>query len=198
MSWLTRVTHRFGKTAHHTGATHHRLSEHRTTRPFRWRLQRLEQLEERTLLSIEGPAAPTEMLARPILTDASASSAVEESGGALSGSSAAEADSGVVFAWTAPEALNTNAATDSGDDGWPQVATDSLGNWVAVWESEDSLNGTIGDDYDILVSRSDDDGLNWTAPVPLNTNAGADSGQDLRPQVTTDGAGNWISVVGFR
>ncbi|MFH0794081.1 MAG: kelch repeat-containing protein, partial [bacterium] len=96
--------------------------------------------------------------------------------------------------WTTATALNTNAATDFGDDDWPQVTTDGTGNWVAVWKSFDSLGGTIGTDGDILVSRSMDNGVVWTAPTALNTNAAVDSGADAFPQITTDGAGNWVAV----
>ena len=31
-------------------------------------------------------------------------------------------------------------------------------------------------------------------PALLNTNATSDSGDDANPQVTTDGAGNWVAV----
>ncbi|MEK7795270.1 MAG: sialidase family protein, partial [Candidatus Hydrogenedentota bacterium] len=96
--------------------------------------------------------------------------------------------------WTAPAALNTNAASDSGDDFVPQVATDKAGNWVAVWYSNDPLGGTNGPDNDILVSRSTNNGASWTAAATLNTNASSDSGHDYDPQVTTDGAGNWVVV----
>jgi hypothetical protein len=96
--------------------------------------------------------------------------------------------------WTAPAALNTNAATDSGDDGRPQVTTDRVGNWAAVWESTENLDGTIGTDSDILVARSANNGANWSAPAALNTNAATDSGGDDGPQVTTDGGGNWVAV----
>jgi hypothetical protein len=96
--------------------------------------------------------------------------------------------------WTAPAALNTNAGSDSGDDEWPQVTTDGVGHWVAVWESPDTLGGTIGTDDDILVARSTNNGAAWTAPVALNTNAASDSGDDERPQVTTDGMGHWVAV----
>jgi hypothetical protein len=91
--------------------------------------------------------------------------------------------------WTAPAALNTNAATDSGYDAYPQVTTDGAGNWVAVWAC-----GPIGTGWDILVARSTDNGATWTAPAPLNTNAASDSGDDYSPQVTTDGAGHWLAV----
>jgi hypothetical protein len=96
--------------------------------------------------------------------------------------------------WTAPTALNTNAGSDSGADYVPQVTTDRAGNWVAVWNSSDTLGATIGTDFDILVSRSTDNGATWTAPAALNTNAGSDFGADWFPQVTTDGAGNWLAV----
>jgi predicted neuraminidase len=94
----------------------------------------------------------------------------------------------------APFALNTNAASDAGHDGDPQVTTDGHGTWVAVWQSSDSLSDTIGTDRDILVARSTDAGVSWTAPEPLNTNAASDVGNDWRPQVTTDGQGTWVAV----
>ena len=43
-----------------------------------------------------------------------------------------------------PVALNTNAASDSGQDDLPKVTTDGVGGWVAVWQSSDSLGATIG------------------------------------------------------
>jgi hypothetical protein len=103
-------------------------------------------------------------------------------------------DNGAI--WTAPAALNTNAASDSGYDYEPQTTTDGAGNWVAVWDSDDSLGGTIGGDADILVARSTNNGATWTAPAALNTNAATDSGQDSTPQVTTDGGGNWVAAWG--
>jgi hypothetical protein len=98
------------------------------------------------------------------------------------------------YAWSYPAALNTNAAIDLGGDWHPQVTTDGAGHWVAVWDSNDSLGGTIGTDYDILVARSTNNGATWTAPAALNTNAATDSGGDYNPQVTTDGAGHWLAV----
>ena len=96
--------------------------------------------------------------------------------------------------WTAPAALNTNAAIDSGEDSYAEVTTDGAGNWVAVWTSENSLGATIGTDYDILVARSRDAGATWTAPAALNANAATDSGDDGDPRITTDGAGSWVAV----
>jgi len=96
--------------------------------------------------------------------------------------------------WTDPAPLNTNAADDLGSDEDPQLAVDSAGNWIAVWTSCDSLGGTIGDDRDILFSRSTNNGATWTPPAALNVNADIDSGSDYSPQLTTDSAGNWIAA----
>ena len=60
--------------------------------------------------------------------------------------------------WTDAVPLNSNAVTDAGDDWAGQIATDGAGTWVVVWESNDSLGGTIGSDFDILVARSTDAG----------------------------------------
>jgi hypothetical protein len=96
--------------------------------------------------------------------------------------------------WSVPAPLNTNAATDSGGDWAPQVTTDVQGHWVAVWESNNTLGGTIGSDYDTFVARSTDNGGTWTAPAPLNGNAVTESRDDLFPQVATDGQGHWVAV----
>ncbi|UCG31841.1 MAG: exo-alpha-sialidase [Phycisphaerales bacterium] len=96
--------------------------------------------------------------------------------------------------WSAPQVLNTNADSDSGDDMYPQAATDSLGHWITVWRSDENVGGVIGTDDDILVARSTDNGETWSAPGPLNNNASSDTGDDYEPRVATDGAGNWVTV----
>jgi len=96
--------------------------------------------------------------------------------------------------WTAPAALNANAASDAGIDAWPQVTTDGQGDWIAAWSSDDSLGDTIGTDADILVARSTDGGATWTEHAVLNTNAASDAGGDNWPQITTDGQGDWVAV----
>jgi hypothetical protein len=93
-----------------------------------------------------------------------------------------------------PAPLNTNSSSDSGDDAKPIVVTDKLGHWVTVWHSNDTLGNTVGSDFDILVSRSSNNGTTWSAPVALNSNAASDSGDDKEPALTTDGAGNWVCV----
>ena len=77
--------------------------------------------------------------------------------------------------WSTPAALNTNAASDADSRHCLAPAADDRragGNWVAVWDSDDSLGGAIETDGDILVARSADAGRDVAArPMALNTNA---------------------------
>ncbi|MBX3729436.1 MAG: exo-alpha-sialidase [Candidatus Sumerlaeia bacterium] len=136
-----------------------------------------------------------------IVTDGSGTwISVWESTDPLGGSLGADSD--ILFVrstnngatWSAPAALNTNAVGDAGDDQRPHLATDGAGNWVAVWYSDDPLGGSLGTDTDILVARSSDNGLSWSAPMALSSNATSDSGNDFFPQIATDGSGTWVAA----
>jgi len=97
--------------------------------------------------------------------------------------------------WTDPLRLNANAAIDQGNDDGPALATDRAGNWIAVWTSHDTLNDTIGNDPDILIARSTDNGATWTNPAPVNTNAAVDVNDiDERPAVAMDRNGHAIAA----
>ena len=96
--------------------------------------------------------------------------------------------------WSQPALLHASMATDTGSDWSPTIGRDGAGNFVVAWASDDPLGGTIGTDDDILYSRSTD-GLAWTAPAPLNSDAGTDGAlDDGSPRITTDGAGRWVTV----
>ena len=97
--------------------------------------------------------------------------------------------------WTSPAPVNINAASDgSGADAHPIIATDSLGTWIVVWNSTTNLGGVIGTDLDILYARSTDNGVSWSLPAPLNTNASIDTVHDVAPQISADSMGNWVAV----
>ena len=113
---------------------------------------------------------------------------------ALVGFVAASSSAGAQTIWASPELLSIDGAFNSGADVTPRLATDGLGNWVAVWESTDDLGGTIGAEGDILVATSANNGSTWTAPDALNTDAATDVALDYAPEVTTDGAGNWVAA----
>jgi hypothetical protein len=96
--------------------------------------------------------------------------------------------------WSAPAPLNSTAATDSGTDVFPRIATDAQGTWMAVWTSGEDVGGAIGSDLDILYCTSNDNGMTWSLPIALNGNANIDSGFDSDAQIATDGRGNWTAV----
>lgn len=88
-------------------------------------------------------------------------------------------------------ALTPTAKSDDGDDTNLRLATDGDGNWVAVWQSNDSLDGK-GSDLDILVSTSSDGGGTWSDAAALNQNAASDDVDDESPEIVYDDGGNWI------
>jgi Neuraminidase (sialidase) len=96
--------------------------------------------------------------------------------------------------WSEPLPLNQNATSDLRDDWSPRLANNAADVWVAVWSSGDSLDGTIGFDSDLLLARSDDGGVSWTHPIPVDPAAAADAQDDASPSIVTDGAGNWMVV----
>lgn len=70
---------------------------------------------------------------------------------------------GLGTTWTDPILVNTNGATDSGADFQPRVAVDDRGHWGVAWPSFDDLGGTVGTDFDLLVTRFQ---------IPTSTNPG--------------------------
>ncbi len=100
--------------------------------------------------------------------------------------------------WSAAAVLNTNAAADgSGSDaGVVLVKGAGANDWVAVWTSKTDLGG-IGIDDDIFYSLSGDDGLTWSPPATLNSDAATDDNAqalDGDVRVATNGAGAMVAV----
>ena len=57
--------------------------------------------------------------------------------------------------WSAPVAVNTNAAMDGASiDGGLVLAANDQRQWVAAWTSNTTLGATIGSDFDILTVTS--------------------------------------------
>lgn len=93
--------------------------------------------------------------------------------------------------WTGHGVLNSYANGDTRVDANISLATDFLGNWIAVWNT-DFDNGVSGFDDDIFVSRSVDNGVTWSNAELLNSNGAGDIRADESPVIRTDGTGNWI------
>ena len=66
--------------------------------------------------------------------------------------------------------------------------------WLAVWDSDAEEGGATGQEFNIFFARSTDSGETWSLPRPLNSNAAQQDSFDMRPDIATDGRGNWICV----
>lgn len=96
--------------------------------------------------------------------------------------------------WSAAEPLNNTAMSDVDDDWITQISTNRTGTWLAVWQTQHHNNDTYGNEGDVFVARSTDNGVTWSDPQPLNTNATFDTGEDRAPRISTDNRGNWLAV----
>lgn len=69
------------------------------------------------------------------------------------------------------------------------IETNDRGTWIAAWLAPTSVLK-----YEILVSRTEDEGRTWSQPASLNPPAEDTFRECDRPQIATDGQGNWIVV----
>lgn len=93
--------------------------------------------------------------------------------------------------WFLNETLPGN---DQSNDFTPDLTTDGNGVWLLTWESGNTLSRSIGDDQDILMIRSTDEGATWSTPTALNLTANTDEAMDSNSDLTTDGLGSWLAV----
>lgn len=96
--------------------------------------------------------------------------------------------------WSAPQDI---FASFDGGNTFPRIATDRAGTWIVVWRTESALGNTIGQDGDILFSRSTDGGDTWSSAAPLHSDAATDSRYDTFPHLATDGSGVWVVSSGY-
>jgi parallel beta-helix repeat protein/predicted outer membrane repeat protein len=94
--------------------------------------------------------------------------------------------------WSAPNLLNSNGTSDTGTDAYPQIIEDSSGTLHAVWHSSENLDGTAGFDDDIFYASKN--GVNWSAPILLNTSGTSDTGDDWDPQIIEASDGSLRAV----
>ena len=76
------------------------------------------------------------------------------------------------------------------------IDTDDDGLWAVVWQSGDSLGGTVNTDVDIMISTSEDVGASWSAARLLDSRAANQSGQDVRPTIAAGDADRWYAAWG--
>ena len=97
--------------------------------------------------------------------------------------------------WSNSAPIHANEAADGyNSDRNPRIATDGSGTWVAVWESPAPISIVGQFDLDIVFSRSTDDGVTWSAPAHLNSNAVHASGADYNAFIASNGQHGWVVV----
>lgn len=96
--------------------------------------------------------------------------------------------------WSRPSPLNTNGATDHGDDLSPVIASDGAGSWVAAWQSNDSLTGGIRATNWILFARSSNGGQTFDPPHAIRSADDLSIYDDGAVDLSNDARGNWVAV----
>ncbi|MGH7133889.1 MAG: sialidase family protein, partial [Phycisphaerales bacterium] len=88
--------------------------------------------------------------------------------------------------WSSPSPLRPNAADDLGHDREPVIAHVEGDDWIAAWSSTTPSAGAVGNDGDIVASRSTDGGETWSVPAAVNTDASVDVRPDRVPALAAD------------
>ena len=96
--------------------------------------------------------------------------------------------------WSSAHVLDADSNNDAREDTDPVIVTDNKGRWAVVWQAWGGIGYADGSDADVLMSFSEDDGVTWSPPGPLNHAANRDSVDDLLPTIATDRDGHWIGV----
>jgi hypothetical protein len=91
--------------------------------------------------------------------------------------------------WTGAELIEH---VDAGDARWPQVAMDSRGNAVVVWQQCDGedCDPDSGDSRWNISSNRYTSGVGWDVQTPIDR----DAGDATRPHVAVDANGNAVAV----
>lgn len=95
--------------------------------------------------------------------------------------------------WSAVPEIVTSDAAEQHES--PAIA--SGGNGTLVMVSESYANSSFdsgGDELDIVVSRSIDNGRTWSDFTLLVSSANSDNGDDYNPSIATDSNGTWVVV----
>ena len=104
-------------------------------------------------------------------------------------------DDGVTFG--EPVAIGQTALVTPGEDRWPVVAFEpASGAFVVVWGSSVAIDGGLGGDFDLLVSRSVDGGASWSPPALLAASMKGDQQEDEASAraLVSDGRGRLVVV----
>lgn len=90
--------------------------------------------------------------------------------------------------WSTPVPLHTAMESDVEPDTQPDIEAGFAGEWMIVWTSHVG----IGTDYDVVVSRSSDEGASWSAPQPLLSDFLTDTVPEVSPSISCDARTTWM------
>jgi hypothetical protein len=96
--------------------------------------------------------------------------------------------------WGPAQVISPAQTDDTNDELFPYIENDGAGTWIVSWSTLKELGEEAVPDFDMLVSRSTDDGVNWSVAQPLNTDALSDSLNENEGELCTDGNGYWIGI----
>lgn len=97
--------------------------------------------------------------------------------------------------WGAPQVLQTDQDSGAGLPDAPDIAADSEGNWIILWDS--GYSRLTKGHPQILVARSSDNGVHWSAPQVLSSNAALPAADNGLAHIATDGRDNWVAAWTF-
>lgn len=101
-------------------------------------------------------------------------------------------DDGVT--WSPTRFLNSDSEVDGGDDYGVSLNYAGNGVWLAFWMSTSVIGTPQTSNIDIHYATSADDGITWTYPRNLNSNATYDIGDDFRPSCACDLEGTCVAT----
>ncbi|MBI5504643.1 MAG: exo-alpha-sialidase [Deltaproteobacteria bacterium] len=89
--------------------------------------------------------------------------------------------------WSSLAVLNRQISTGAGSNAMARLAYDGAGGWLAIWQSEDPLDGSLGIDADIFAAAAHDDCP--AAPAPDCTGTTVPARSTVRVQDKPAGSG---------
>lgn len=99
--------------------------------------------------------------------------------------------------WSPARLVDVASGMQGGSDVRPTIVAGSGDRWYVAWTQAEAVSlagGRVGNDGDLVISRSLDDGETWTSPAGLNTNAHFDRGDDVGVQLIGDGREKWVAA----
>lgn len=80
--------------------------------------------------------------------------------------------------WSEPSLIGDSPALDAEIDVGPRLAINNSGDWIVQWHVQGSPASVYGEDGEMLLARSVNKGVTWSAPRPIRADALTDTSFD--------------------